>query len=70
MLLLDLFQRVEEIVEIVYTFFCTLLYIVKYGKRRLGGGGLVKIPVNIWCMVDWILTQNCRNTLPLHKSIN
>ena len=22
--------------------------------------------VYIWCMVDWILPQNCRNTLPLH----
>ena len=23
--------------------------------------------VNIWCMLDWILSQKCRNTLPLHK---
>ena len=22
--------------------------------------------VNIWWMLDWILSQNCRNTLPLH----
>ena len=22
--------------------------------------------VNIWCMLDWILSQNYRNTLPLH----
>ena len=22
--------------------------------------------VNIWCMLDWILLQNCRNVLPLH----
>ena len=24
------------------------------------------ISVDIWCMLDWILSQNCRNTLPLH----
>ena len=24
--------------------------------------------VNISCMLDWILSQNCRNTLPLHSS--
>ena len=24
------------------------------------------ILVNIWCMLDWIMSQNCRNTLPLH----
>ena len=23
--------------------------------------------VNIWCILDWISSQNCRNTLPLHK---
>ena len=22
--------------------------------------------VNIWCMLDWIWSQNCRNTLLLH----
>ena len=22
--------------------------------------------MNILCMLDWILSQNCRNTLPLH----
>ena len=22
--------------------------------------------VNIWCKLDWILSQNCRNKLPLH----
>ena len=22
--------------------------------------------VNIWCTYDWILSKNCRNTLPLH----
>ena len=21
--------------------------------------------VNLWCMLDWILPQNCRNILPL-----
>ena len=25
--------------------------------------------VNIWCMLDWILSQNCRNTLPLHTAV-
>ena len=40
------------------------------GKHHLrkGGGGLVKtlwLSMNIWCMLDWILSQNCRNTLPL-----
>ena len=24
--------------------------------------------VNIWCMLDWIFSQNCRNSLPLHTS--
>ena len=24
------------------------------------------ICVNIWCMLDWILSQNYKNTLPLH----
>ena len=45
---------------------------MKYGKklfRRWEGGGLVKIPVNIWCMLVWVLTQKCRNRLPLHKYI-
>ena len=23
--------------------------------------------MNIWCMLDWILSQNCRNTLPFHE---
>ena len=63
MFLMDLFHRVGEAVEIVYT----LLYIVKYEETPLGEGGLVKIPVNIWCMLYWILTQKYRNTLPLHK---
>ena len=68
MFLLDLFQREGETVEIVQTFFYTLLFIVKYGERRSRrGGGLVKIRENIWCMLDWILTQNRRNTLPLYK---
>ena len=22
--------------------------------------------VNIWCIIDWISSQNCRNTFPLH----
>ena len=22
--------------------------------------------MNIWCMVEWVLSQNCRNTLILH----
>ena len=26
--------------------------------------------VNIWCMLDWILSQNCKNTLSLHVLIN
>ena len=31
----------------------------------------LKIPImNIWGMLDWILTQNCRNTLSLHNYIN
>ena len=25
--------------------------------------------VNIWCILDWILSQNCRNTLPLHATV-
>ena len=25
--------------------------------------------VNIWCMLDWILFQNCRNTLPLNTAV-
>ena len=25
--------------------------------------------VNIWCMLDWILSENCRNTLPLHTVV-
>ena len=25
--------------------------------------------VNIWCMLDWILSQNCRNTFPLHTAV-
>ena len=25
--------------------------------------------VNIWCMLGWILSQNCRNTLPLHTEV-
>ena len=25
--------------------------------------------VNIWCMLDWILSQKCRNTLPLHTAV-
>ena len=24
--------------------------------------------INIWCMLDWILSQNCRNTRPLHTA--
>ena len=24
--------------------------------------------VNIWCMLDWIWSQNCRNTLLLHTT--
>ena len=36
MFLLDLFQRVEETVEIVYNFFYTLFYIVKYGDTPFG----------------------------------
>ena len=50
----------------------------------LGGGGAVggscensagqsnfeNIWANIWCKPDWILSQNCRNTLPLHKLKN
>ena len=24
--------------------------------------------VNIWCMLGWIWSQNCRNTLPLHAA--
>ena len=35
---------------------------VKYGET-----GGAKIPVNIWFMLDWNLTQICRNLLPLHK---
>ena len=23
--------------------------------------------VNIWCMLDWILSKNCRNTPSLHR---
>ena len=23
--------------------------------------------MNIWCMLDWILSQSCRNTLPFHE---
>ena len=34
-----------------------------WGNAVWGGG--VKIPVNIWHMLDWILTQNCGNTLSL-----
>ena len=55
MVLPDLFQGVWEAVEIVYNLLYTLLYIVKYGETQLEGWGLVKIPVNIWCMLDWIL---------------
>ena len=52
------------------------------GKRRFGGavGGSCEnsaglsiceyIWANIWCKPDWILSQNCRNTLPLHKLKN
>ena len=25
--------------------------------------------VNIWCMLDWISSQNCRNALPLHTVV-
>ena len=39
MFLLDLFQREGETVEIVQTFFYTLLFIVKYGERRSRRGG-------------------------------
>ena len=50
MFLLDLFHRMGEAVEIVYT----LLYLLKFGETPFGkgGGGLVKILVNIWCMLD------------------
>ena len=53
-------------------------FIVKCGETLSeGGGGLWKSHgwpyrncwihlVNIWWMFDWILSQNCRNTLPLH----
>ena len=30
-------------------------------------GVRVKILVNILGMLDWVLTQNCRNTLSLHN---
>ena len=26
------------------------------------------IRVNMWCMLDWIFSQNCRNSLPLHTA--
>ena len=26
--------------------------------------------VNIWCIFDWILSQNCRNTLSLHHTVD
>ena len=36
-----------------------------WGNTVWGRG--VKIPVNIWGMLDWILTQNWRNTLSLYN---
>ena len=36
-----------------------------YGNSIWGGG--VNITVNIWCMLDLILIENCRNTLSLHN---
>ena len=41
--------------------------IVKYGETPFREGGGVEILVNIWGMLDWILTQNCRNTLSMHN---
>ena len=36
-----------------------------YGNSIWGGG--VNITVNIWCMLDLILIENCRDTLSLHN---
>ena len=56
--------------------------IVKCGETRFEGGRLLKISsslpdvpletveyiwVNIWCILYWILSQNFRNTFPLHS---
>ena len=59
---------------------------IKCGERPLEGGGceiLVRLPmdygametveymgVDIWCLLGWIMSQDCRNEFPWHELLN